>query len=92
MFQDLVNHVFHVTSEAVDLRCSVEKMFLDILQNPQENICARVSFFIKLQALVLSCDVCEISKKTSGGCLCKLNIALLALLFTIISISIEYWK
>ena len=50
MFQDLVNHVFQVTSEAVDLRCSVEKMFLEILRNPQKNVCARVSFFIKLQA------------------------------------------
>ena len=31
-------------------RCSVKKMFLEILQNSQENICARVSFLIKLQA------------------------------------------
>ena len=29
-----------------------EKMFLEILQNSHENTCARVSFLIKLQALV----------------------------------------
>ena len=27
-----------------------EKVFLEILQNSQENACARVSFWIKLQA------------------------------------------
>ena len=31
-------------------RCPVEKMFLKISQNSQENTCARVSFMIKLQA------------------------------------------
>ena len=31
-------------------RCSVEKVFLEISQNSQENACARVSFLIKLQA------------------------------------------
>ena len=36
-------------SEAVPWRCSVKKVFLKILQNSQENICARVSFSIKLQ-------------------------------------------
>ena len=30
--------------------CSVKKLFLKILQNSQENICARASFLIKLQA------------------------------------------
>ena len=30
-------------------RCSVKTVFLDILQNSQENTCARVSFLIKLQ-------------------------------------------
>ena len=30
--------------EAVVVRCSVEKVFLEISQNSQENICARVSF------------------------------------------------
>ena len=32
-------------------RCSVKKVFLRISQNSQENICARVSFLIKLKAL-----------------------------------------
>ena len=34
-------------------RWSVKKSFLEILQNSQENTCARVSFLIKLQALAL---------------------------------------
>ena len=37
-------------TEAVVRRCSVEKVFLEILQNSQENTCARASFLIKLQA------------------------------------------
>ena len=36
--------------EAVAQRCSVKKMFLEVLQNSQENICARISFVIKLLA------------------------------------------
>ena len=32
-------------------RCFVKKVFLEILQNSQENTCARVSFLINLQAL-----------------------------------------
>ena len=49
-------------------------VFFEILQNSQENFCARVSFIIKLQILVLwhsgtlaqefSCEFCEISKNT----------------------------
>ena len=39
----------------------MEKVFLEISQNSQENTCARVSFLIKLQA---SCEFCEISKNT----------------------------
>ena len=35
--------------KAVPQRCSVKELFLEILQNSQENTCARVSFFIKLQ-------------------------------------------
>ena len=31
-------------------RCSVKKVFLEISQNSQENTCARVSFWITLQA------------------------------------------
>ena len=34
--------------EAVVGSCSVENMFLEILQNSQGNTCARVSFFKKL--------------------------------------------
>ena len=37
-------------SETVTQRCSVKKLFLEISQNSQENICARVSFLKKLQA------------------------------------------
>ena len=51
--------------------CSVRKVFLEILQNSQENTCARVSFLIKLQAIkietlaqMLSCKLCGISKNT----------------------------
>ena len=47
--------------------CSVKKVFLEILQNSQENTCARVSFLIKLQALglwILSCEFCKVSKNT----------------------------
>ena len=40
-------------SEALAQRCSVKKVFLEILQNLQESTCARVSFLIKLQALGL---------------------------------------
>ena len=36
--------------EAVAQRCSIEKGFLEISQNSQENTCARASFLIKLQA------------------------------------------
>ena len=61
-------------TEAVVWRCSVKKMFLEILQNSQENTCAKVSFLIKLQVeafnfikketliQVFSCEFCEISK------------------------------
>ena len=40
--------------EAVTQRCSVTKVFLKILQNSQENNCARVSFLIKMH--VYSCE------------------------------------
>ena len=39
--------------EAVAQRCHVEKVFLEISQNLQENTCARVSSLIKLQAATL---------------------------------------
>ena len=36
-------------TEAVVQRCFVKNVFLEMLQNSQENTCARVSFLIKLQ-------------------------------------------
>ena len=36
-------------AEAVVGKCSVEKMFLEVLQNLQENTWASASFLIKLQ-------------------------------------------
>ena len=39
--------------EAVFRRCSVKKLFLEILQNSQEKTCARDPFLIKLQASTL---------------------------------------
>ena len=69
------------TSEAVVRSCFVEKMFLEIFANSQENNCARVSFSIKLQSFynnkvfreealvqVFSGEFCGIFKNTSGGC------------------------
>ena len=38
-------------SEAVVRRCSVKKVFLEALQNSQENTCARDSFFNKEEGL-----------------------------------------
>ena len=55
---------------------SVKNVFLKVLQNSQENICARVSFLMKMQAeacnfikketlaQVISCKFCEIFKNT----------------------------
>ena len=43
--------MMNIDSEAVAQRCSVEKAFLEISQNSQENTCARVSFLTKLQVL-----------------------------------------
>ena len=39
-----------VATEAGVQRCSVKKVFLEILQNSQENTCVRVSFLIKFLA------------------------------------------
>ena len=41
-------------------------MLLEILQNPQENACARASFIIKFQAsgYVFSCEFYEIANNT----------------------------
>ena len=61
-------------AEAVAQRCSVKKVFLEISQYLQENICAGVSSLIKLQACNFikketpaqecSCEFREISKNT----------------------------
>ena len=40
---------FHNFTEAVARRCFIKKVFLEILQDSQENTCARFSFLIKLQ-------------------------------------------
>ena len=52
--------------EAVVRRCSVKKLLIEILQNSQENTCARVSFSVKKETLtqMFSCEFCEISKNT----------------------------
>ena len=64
--------------EAVARRCSVKRVFLEILQKFTGKQCARVSVLIKLQASacnfikketltqVFSCKFCKISKKTFG--------------------------
>ena len=39
-----------LNTEAVVQKCYVKRVFLNILQNLQENTCTRVSFSIKLQA------------------------------------------
>ena len=49
-----------ILSVAVAWRCSLEKMFLKISQNLQENTSARVSLLIKVQVATLS------KKKDSG--------------------------
>ena len=53
--------LFCVSSEAAIGGVLQEKMFLEILQNYQENTFARVSFLIKLQAFA---RVCFLSKVT----------------------------
>ena len=65
-----------LNKEAVAQRCSLKKVFVEILQNSQENTCARVSFFIMLRpevcnfiknetlVQVFSCEFCKISKNT----------------------------
>ena len=40
---------FFIIDRSSHRRCSVKKLFLEILQNSQKNTCARVSFLIKLQ-------------------------------------------
>ena len=47
---DNQNNRINNNTTAVAQRCSVKKVFLETLQNSQENTCARVSILIKLQA------------------------------------------
>ena len=53
----MLKYGFNEAVEAVVQRYSAEKVFVEILQNSQENTCARVSFLIKSQAY-------EVSKNT----------------------------
>ena len=50
--------------EAVAQMYSVKKVFLEILENLQENTCARVSILYEIETLgqVYSCEFCKISK------------------------------
>ena len=41
-------------TEAVAQRCSIKKALLEISQNPQENTCARVTFFSKVAGLSMN--------------------------------------
>ena len=43
----------YLNLEAVDQKCSVKQVFLEISQNYQENTFAKVSFLIKLQVWAL---------------------------------------
>ena len=45
----LLVFLLSLIAEAVVRRCSVEKVFIEISQNSQENICDNFSFLIKLQ-------------------------------------------
>ena len=61
--------IFHETSETTTRGVLYKKVFLEISQNLQKNICARVSFvinFIKKETMgqVFSFQFCEISKNT----------------------------
>ena len=65
-----------MSSEAATGDVLLKSVFLEILQNPQENTCARVSFLLKLQASscnfikkealaqALSSEFCKIFKNT----------------------------
>ena len=54
----------YLTSKAATRGVLYKKAFLEILQKSQENICASVSFLIKLQTWLqaFSCEFCEICK------------------------------
>ena len=47
------NRIIEAIKRSSHQKCSIKKVFLENLQNSQENTCARVSFLIKLQAVRL---------------------------------------
>ena len=49
MIMENIKKTRQIKSEAVIQRCSVKKVFLEILQNSQENTSAKVSFLILVQ-------------------------------------------
>ena len=51
-------------SEAVARRCCVEKVFLEISQNSQENTCANNNKYCRPKAQVFFCEFCELSNNT----------------------------
>ena len=67
-------NISYVRAEAVALRVLWKQVFLEMSQNSQENICARVSFLLKVQASgpqlskketlaqVFFCELCETFK------------------------------
>ena len=56
-------YIFFLNStEAVGQRCSLKKLFIEISPNSYQNTCARVSFFIKLQA-----SICNFIKKETSA-------------------------
>ena len=55
-------YIYVVCAEAVVQRCSVKKVFLEILQNSQEKTCARVSFLIRAAGLRHRCFPVNIVK------------------------------
>ena len=74
LFSSFTCKLFFWQKQPPEVFC--KKMFLQMLQNAQENILARIPFFIKLQAStysvikketlaqLFSCEFCEILKKT----------------------------
>ena len=51
--------IFHL-SEAATGSVLLQKVFLEILQNSQENTCGKVSFLIKLQAETTASDLSRV--------------------------------
>ena len=60
-----ISFIISFTTEAATRGVLQKKLLLKMLQNSQENTCARVNFIKKeTLAQVFSCDFCEIFKKT----------------------------